>query len=35
LSAQQRKQWVDSMKPVWKKFEAEIGADLIAAAASF
>ena len=34
LNADQRKQWVDAMKPVWKQFENEIGADLIAAAAS-
>ena len=34
LNATQRKQWVDAMKPVWKQFEAEIGADIIAAAAS-
>jgi len=34
LTADQRKQWVDAMKPVWKQFENEIGADLIAAAAS-
>jgi C4-dicarboxylate-binding protein DctP len=33
LSDDQRKQWVDAMKPVWKKFESEIGADVIAAAA--
>ena len=34
LTADQRKQWVDAMKPVWKQFENEFGADLIAAAAS-
>jgi C4-dicarboxylate-binding protein DctP len=34
LTVSQRKQWVDAMKPVWKQFEGEIGADLIAAAAS-
>ena len=34
LTADQRKNWVDAMKPVWKQFENEIGADLIAAAAS-
>jgi len=34
LTASQRKQWVDAMKPVWKQFENEMGADLIAAAAS-
>jgi C4-dicarboxylate-binding protein DctP len=33
LTDAQRKQWVDAMKPVWKQFEPEIGADLIKAAA--
>ena len=32
LSAEQRKAWVDAMKPVWTKFEGDIGADLIDAA---
>ncbi len=32
LNAGQRKQWVDAMKPVWKKFEDQIGADVIKAA---
>ena len=32
LSADQRQKWVDAMKPVWKKFESEIGKDLIDAA---
>ncbi|MEQ8306166.1 MAG: DctP family TRAP transporter solute-binding subunit [Hoeflea sp.] len=32
LTAEQRKAWVDVMKPVWAKFEGDIGADLIAAA---
>lgn len=32
LSAEERQQWVEAMKPVWKKFEGEIGADLIKAA---
>ncbi|MEM5493123.1 DctP family TRAP transporter solute-binding subunit [Hoeflea sp. AS16] len=32
LSAEQRKAWVDTMKPVWTKFEGDIGADLIEAA---
>lgn len=32
LSAEQRKQWVKSMRPVWKQFEREIGRDLISAA---
>jgi C4-dicarboxylate-binding protein DctP len=30
----ERQQWVDAMKPVWKQFEGEIGADLIEAAAA-
>lgn len=29
-----RKEWVESMKPVWKQFEDQIGADLIEAAAN-
>jgi C4-dicarboxylate-binding protein DctP len=32
LTDEQRGKWRDAMKPVWKKFEAEIGADLIKAA---
>jgi C4-dicarboxylate-binding protein DctP len=32
LTDAQRKKWVDAMKPVWKKFESEIGTDVIAAA---
>ncbi len=32
LTPAQRAQWVEVMKPVWKKFEKEIGADLIDAA---
>jgi len=32
LTPQQRAAWVAAMKPVWAKFEDEIGADLIAAA---
>ncbi|MCY0148417.1 DctP family TRAP transporter solute-binding subunit [Hoeflea sp. G2-23] len=32
LNAEQRKAWVDAMKPVWTKFEGDIGADLIEAA---
>ena len=32
LSAQQRQEWVDTMKPVWTKFEGDIGTDVIAAA---
>jgi len=32
LTADQRTQWVAAMKPVWKKFEGQIGKDLIDAA---
>jgi len=32
LTAAERQQWVDAMKPVWKKFEEEIGTDYIEAA---
>ena len=32
LTAEQRQQWVDAMKPVWKKFEKDIGEDLMEAA---
>lgn len=32
LTADQRAKWVAAMKPVWEKFEGDIGADLIAAA---
>lgn len=32
LDAAQRKAWVDAMKPVWSKFEGDIGTDLIDAA---
>ncbi|WP_020410764.1 TRAP transporter substrate-binding protein [Hahella ganghwensis] len=32
LSDEERKAWVKVMKPVWKQFEKEIGADLIEAA---
>jgi len=32
LSSEQRAQWVAVMKPVWKKFEGQIGSDLIDAA---
>ncbi len=32
LSAEQRQVWVDTMKPVWAKFEGDVGADNIAAA---
>ena len=34
LNAEQRKAWVDAMKPVWKQFENEIGKDIIDAAAN-
>ena len=32
LTAEQRQAWVDAMKPVWAQFEAEVGAENIAAA---
>ena len=32
LTPEQRGKWREAMKPVWKKFEGEIGADLIKAA---
>ncbi len=32
LNAEQRKAWVDTMKPVWTQFEGDIGKDLIDAA---
>jgi C4-dicarboxylate-binding protein DctP len=32
LDADQRKAWVEAMKPVWTKFEGDIGTDLIEAA---
>jgi C4-dicarboxylate-binding protein DctP len=32
LNDAQRQAWVDALKPVWAKFEADIGADTIAAA---
>ncbi|HXK56941.1 MAG: TRAP transporter substrate-binding protein [Gammaproteobacteria bacterium] len=32
LTPAERAQWVEVMKPVWKKFEKEIGADLVDAA---
>lgn len=32
LTAAQRQAWVEAMKPVWKKFEKDIGADLMNAA---
>ena len=33
LTPEQRQAWVDALKPVWKQFEGDIGADLIQAAA--
>ena len=32
LTPEQRQAWVNAMKPVWKKFEKDIGADLMEAA---
>ena len=32
LTAEERQAWVDAMLPVWSKFEADVGADNIAAA---
>ncbi|MBV7434626.1 TRAP transporter substrate-binding protein [Cardiobacteriaceae bacterium TAE3-ERU3] len=32
LTPEERKQWVDAMRPVWKQYEDQIGADVIAAA---
>ena len=32
LTAEQRAEWVAAMKPVWTAFEADIGAENIAAA---
>jgi len=32
LTPEQRAAWVEAMKPVWAKFEGDIGADIIAAA---
>tara|TARA_R110002020_G_scaffold145912_1_gene320244 strand:+ start:7072 stop:8076 length:1005 start_codon:yes stop_codon:yes gene_type:complete len=32
LNPEQRQAWVDAMKPVWTKFEGDIGSDLIEAA---
>ena len=34
ISAEQRQQWVDAMKPVWKEYEDDIGRELIQAALS-
>ena len=35
LTPEQRAAWVEAMKPVWAQFEAEVGAENIAAAQSF
>ncbi|WP_353890893.1 TRAP transporter substrate-binding protein [uncultured Sneathiella sp.] len=35
LTPEQRQEWVDAMKPVWSKFEADVGADNIAEAQKF
>jgi len=35
LTPEQRQLWVDAMKPVWKQFEGDIGADVIEAAVSY
>jgi C4-dicarboxylate-binding protein DctP len=32
ITAAERAQWVEVMKPVWKQFEGEIGKDLVDAA---
>lgn len=32
LSEEERAQWIEAMRPVWKQFESEIGADIIQAA---
>ena len=32
LSPEQRQQWVDAVKPIWGRFEGEIGKDVIEAA---
>ena len=35
LTDEQRAEWVAALKPVWEKFEKDVGADTIAAAQSF
>lgn len=35
LTAEQRAEWVAAMKPVWKKFEKDVPAELVEAAQSF
>jgi C4-dicarboxylate-binding protein DctP len=32
LTNEQRTKWVDALKPVWAKFEGDVGADTIASA---
>jgi C4-dicarboxylate-binding protein DctP len=32
LTAEQRQEWVTALKPVWKKYEKDIGSDLLEAA---
>ena len=32
LTSEQRQEWVEALKPVWKQFEGDVGADVIAAA---
>ncbi len=32
LTAEQRQAWANALKPVWKKFEADVGTDLLKAA---
>lgn len=32
ITDEQRQQWVEAMKPVWKQFEGDVGADVIEAA---
>ena len=32
LTPEQRQEWVTALQPVWKKFEKDIGSDLINAA---
>ena len=34
LTAAQRQKWVDALKPVWSKFEKDVGSDTISAAQS-
>jgi C4-dicarboxylate-binding protein DctP len=35
LTPAQRQEWIDAMKPVWEKFQDEIGADTIKSAVSY